>query len=310
MGAISGVGVDKEPLANGYLHGQLWNRRKPNTGEYICFRVTHLSITAMYGLGLDDHLGAINSAFYGDPLTGLNYVIPPGVSQEEFGMRIDAPGYYSDIDPLIPSAFVLSGWSDQDGAVRSPRVRYSDLVLRGDMPSNYYYDDLFLPNLWWAKEASIVRAQGFDSLPGTLQVGDAAATTETSWVISNVFFDEFRRSTDLYLDLKNLGNYRYCLIEFSAECGIKDALHSRPTLLNLVSTISASSVSSYLPLNDWELYPNHALNELGAMQRAVDSPHSYFTTTNFATTRAFLYDQFYQTGRWIPASEPIDYFGF
>jgi hypothetical protein len=41
VGVILGVGVDKEPRAKGYLHGQLWNRPPETDAEWILFRLQH-----------------------------------------------------------------------------------------------------------------------------------------------------------------------------------------------------------------------------------------------------------------------------
>jgi hypothetical protein len=42
VGAILGIGVDKEPTTKGYLHGQLWNRPAQEKDLWILFRVDHL----------------------------------------------------------------------------------------------------------------------------------------------------------------------------------------------------------------------------------------------------------------------------
>lgn len=313
MGIIIGVHSGNEPTARGYLRGQIWNRPTVAKASYLCFRLIHDSLVA--NDGGNGYLTSAAFYFLGGP-AGEDYSVPlSGEALFAHFRRMDEPGYYSGLDSSFnPSALILSQWVPPDGQplTWSPRIQYQDLIPFADISNRYYYDAI-RPNLFWSKEASLIRVQGFDSLPlNTLQAGGLGIDVE--WAISDVFFDDNRRAIDLSLDLASaLGlGYRYLLIEFSVEAGFYDAANSRPAILNRVASISASlAVSAPPDLNEWKLYPSYATEELEAVSTdplLVDKRHDYDDGVKFASTRAFLYDIAEKSGRWV--QEPINYVGF
>lgn len=323
MGVVSGVGVKEEPLADGYLRGQIWNRQRKRADSYLCFKLIHSSVVAQNNgsiNGIPIALGTIPgnylvavAFYYRDTPTGETYTFPAGTSlaaRLAHFRRIDEPGYYSEESsnsiPSLPD-LVLPGWERPPGqlAAWSPRIKYKDLIPYSDT-SNLYYLGAALPDIWWQKEGGSIRVEGFDSLPSVLPIGgsDEGLSAE----ISDTFFDDYQRAVEVRLDLSKLVGHRYYVIAFSHEAEDADPSSNSFTMTNVIQSISASEITGTPQLDNFDVYPPGA-KEMGEIIQTAETTtrHTHFSGTRIATTRVFLYNTRDSSGRWVLNTEPVSY---
>jgi hypothetical protein len=204
MGVILGVGVNREPVVKGYLHGQVWNRPIAKSVEQLCFKVNHsYEGTAAFTY-------AHTCDFYSD---------------------LFEAGYYTSDTSVFPlslpwqaqSALVYTPWFSEsaltvgDTQVVAPVASYAEIRGYESIPV-FYAAGIGEPldALWTAGDSAIL--------------GDYENTLGCSGG---------NRVTNLFLSVDSLNRlgFRYFAVEFLAKVGANN--NEDPLLTTNLATISA-----------------------------------------------------------------------